>query len=272
MSIHYQSQRRDRPFVAVNCSAIPENLLESELFGLVWGAFTSATSHKRGLFEEADGGTLLLDEIAELPPSLQTKLLRAIQEEEIRKVGDTKTTKVDARILAATSKDLTEEVKAQRFREELFYRLNVVNLHIAPLRERTEDVPLLLEHFLRHFAEATGKTIGGFSQEALTHLLQYSWPGNVRELENKVERAVLLAEGPTITLDDLVLTPQAAIRGEGSPGFLPGTLSIKKNKVAMERHLIGRALDKYSGNRTRAAEDLEISYRALLQKIKEYGL
>jgi two-component system response regulator AtoC len=238
----------------------------------VRGAFTSATSHKRGLFEEADGGTLLLDEIAELPPSLQTKLLRAIQEEEIRKVGDTKTTKVDARILAATSKDLAEEVKAQRFREELFYRLDVVNLHIAPLRERTEDVPLLLEHFLRHFAEATGKTLGSFSQEALTHLLQYSWPGNVRELENKVERAVLLAEGPTITLDDLVLPSQAALREEGSPGLLPDSLSIKKNKVAMERHLIGRALDKYSGNRTRAAEELEISYRALLQKIKEYGL
>jgi two-component system response regulator AtoC len=271
-SIHYQSQRRDRPFVAVNCSAIPENLLESELFGHVRGAFTSATSHKRGLFEEADGGTLLLDEIAELPLSLQTKLLRAIQEEEIRKVGDTKTTKVDARILAATSRDLAEEVKAQRFREELFYRLDVVNLHIAPLRERTEDVPLLLEHFLRHFAEATGKTLGGFSQEALTHLLRYSWPGNVRELENKVERAVLLAEGPTIILDDLVLPPQAALREEGSPGFLPDSLSIKKNKIAMERHLIGRALDKYSGNRTRAAKELEISYRALLQKIKEYGL
>jgi two-component system response regulator AtoC len=270
--IHYQSERRDKPFVAVNCSAIPENLLESELFGHVKGAFTSATSHKRGLFEEASGGTLLLDEVAELPLSLQTKLLRAIQEEEVRKVGDTRTTSVDVRLLAATSREMEKEIREQRFREELFYRLNVVNLRLPPLRERTEDLPLLLDHFLRRFAEKAGKELDGFSSDALSHLLRHTWPGNVRELENRVERAVLLAEGKTITADDVLLEPGALPSGEGTGSFLPDSLSIKKCKAAMETHLIGKALEKHGGNRTKAAADLEISYRALLQKIKEYDL
>jgi two-component system response regulator AtoC len=270
-SIHYQSQRRDRPFVAVNCSAIPENLLESELFGHVRGAFTSATGHKRGLFEEADGGTLLLDEIGELPLSLQTKLLRAIQEEEIRKVGDTKTTKVDVRLLAATAKDLGEEVETQQFRADLFYRLNVVNLHLPPLRERPEDVPLLLDHFLRRHAEQSGKKLSGFSKDALSLLLSHSWPGNVRELENAVERAVLLAENEVIAAEDFALEALVPDATSGQE-FLPDSLSIKENKVALETHLIGRALEKHGGNRTKAAEDLEISYRALLQKIKEYKI
>ncbi|HEY6001056.1 MAG TPA: sigma-54 dependent transcriptional regulator [bacterium] len=270
-AIHRQSQRRERAFVAVNCSAIPEALLESELFGHVRGAFTSATSHKRGLFEEADGGTLLLDEIAEIPPSLQVKLLRAIQEEEIRRVGDTKTLNVDVRLLAATSKDLAAEVAAGRFREELYYRLNVVNLHLPPLRERAEDVPLLLEHFLAKFAEKLGRKVEGFSTEALAYLLAYPWPGNVRELENRVERAVLLAAGPRITLAEIVPAPAApAARRAGE--FLPDTLSIPESRAALERHLIGRALTECGGNRTRAAKLLEISYRALLMKIQEYGL
>jgi two-component system response regulator AtoC len=270
--IHYQSERRDRPFVAVNCSAIPENLLESELFGHVKGAFTSATSHKRGLFEEASEGTLLLDEIAELPLSLQTKLLRAIQEEEIRKVGDTKTTNVNVRLLAATSRDLGKEVKERRFREELFYRLNVVNLHLPPLRERAEDLPLLLDHFLRHFSLKAGKQIEGFSGEALGLLLRHPWPGNVRELENQVERAVLLADGKTIAAEDMMFADTQLPAEKASAGFLPDTLSIKKSKAALERHLIGRALEKFGGNRTKASAELEISYRALLQKIKDYGL
>jgi two-component system response regulator AtoC len=270
--IHYQSERRDRPFVAVNCSAIPENLLESELFGHVKGAFTSAAGHKRGLFEEANEGTLLLDEIAELPPSLQTKLLRAIQEEEIRKVGDTKTTAVDVRLLAATSRDLAQEVREQRFREELFYRLNVVNLHLPPLRERTEDIPLLLDHYLRHFSQKADKRVEEFSGEALGLLLRHPWPGNVRELENQVERAVLLADGKTITGGDVMLADMDLPAGRDPAGFLPDTLSIKKSKAALERHLIGRALEKFGGNRTKASAELEISYRALLQKIKEYGL
>jgi two-component system response regulator AtoC len=270
--IHYQSERRDRPFVAVNCSAIPENLMESELFGHVKGAFTSATGHKRGLFEEASEGTLLLDEIAELPSSLQTKLLRAIQEEEIRKVGDTKTTAVDVRLLAATSRDLSLEVREQRFREELFYRLNVVNLHLPPLRERTEDLPLLLDHYLQHFSQKADKRIEGFSGEALARLLHHPWPGNVRELENQVERAVLLADGKTITAGDMMLADTDLPAGRSSAGFLPDTLSIKKSKAALERHLIGRALEKFGGNRTKASVELEISYRALLQKIKDYGL
>jgi two-component system response regulator AtoC len=270
-AIHQQSQRRERAFVAVNCSAIPEALLESELFGHVRGAFTSATSHKRGLFEEADGGTLLLDEIAEIPPSLQVKLLRAIQEEEIRRVGDTKTLKVDARLLAATSKDLAAEVAAGRFREELYYRLNVVNLHLPPLRERTEDIPLLLEHFLGKFAAKLGRKVEGFSTDALAYLLGYPWPGNVRELENRVERAVLLAAGPQITLAELVAAPPPAA-ARRAPDFLPDSLSIPENKAALERHLIRRALDESGGNKTRAAKLLELSYRALLMKIQEYGL
>jgi len=273
-AIHHHGVRRDRPFVAVNCGAIPEALLESELFGHVRGAFTSATSHKRGLFEEADGGTLLLDEVAELPPALQVKLLRAIQEEEIRRVGDTKTTKVDVRILAATSKDLAAEVAGGRFREELYYRLNVVNLQLPPLRERTEDVPLLLEHFLRRYAERMGKAVRGFSKDALAYLLSYSWPGNVRELENRVERAVLLAGGPEITLEDLVVGPAPAAapgarRGAEEP---PETLSIPAAREALERRLIRRALEQTGGNKTRAAELLEISLRSLHTKCQEYDL
>jgi two-component system response regulator AtoC len=271
-ALHEQSPRRERAFVAVNCSAIPEALLESELFGHVKGSFTSATSHKRGLFEEADGGTLLLDEVAELPLALQVKLLRAIQEEEIRRVGDTKTVTVDVRILAATSKDLAAEVAAGRFREELFYRLNVVNLHIPPLRERPEDIPPLLEHYLRHFAAKMGKEVHGFTKDALAYLLGYPWPGNVRELENRVERAVLLTSGPMIALEDLVLATTLPPGGRRAVECLPDTLSIPANKVALERHLIRRALEETGGNKTQAARLLELSYRALLMKIQEYGL
>jgi len=269
-AIHHHGLRRERAFVAVNCSAIPEALLESELFGHVRGAFTSASSHKRGLFEEADGGTLLLDEIADLPATLQVKLLRAIQEEEIRRVGDTKTLKVDVRLLAATSKDLAAEVAAGRFRGELYYRLNVMNIHIPPLRERPEDIPPLLEHFLGQFARKLGKNVSGFSTEALAYLLGYPWPGNVRELENRVERAVLLAEGGQVTLAELVVAPPPAARRP--PDFLPDTLSIPENKAALERHLIRRALEQAGGNKTQAAKLLELSYRALLMKVQEYGL
>jgi len=269
-AIHHHGQRRERAFVAVNCSAIPEALLESELFGHVRGAFTSASSHKRGLFEEADGGTLLLDEVAELPATLQVKLLRAIQEEEIRRVGDTKTLKVDVRLLAATSKDLAAAVAAGQFREELYYRLNVMNIHIPPLRERPEDIPPLLEHFLQQFARKLGKNVSGFSTEALAYLLGYPWAGNVRELENRVERAVLLSEGEQITLAQLVVAPPPTARR--LTDFLPETLSIPENKAALERHLIRRALEQAGGNKTQAAKLLELSYRALLMKVTEYGL
>jgi len=272
-AIHRHGVRRERAFVAVNCGAIPEALLESELFGHVRGAFTSATGHKRGLFEEADGGTLFLDEIADLPAALQVKLLRAIQEEEIRRVGDTKTTQVDVRILAATSKDLAAEVAAGRFREELYYRLNVVNLHLPPLRERPEDVPLLLEHFLRRFAERMAKEVRGFSKDALAYLLSCPWPGNVRELENRVERAVLLASGPEIALEDLVggTAPPLPATGDAEAAG-PEGLSIPAAREALERRLIRRALERTGGNKTRAAELLEISLRALHTKIQEYQL
>jgi two-component system, NtrC family, response regulator AtoC len=272
-ALHDLSPRRDGPFLAVNCGAIPEPLMESELFGHVRGAFTDAHQNRKGLFEEADGGTLFLDEVGELPPALQVKLLRVLQEEEIRRVGDTRSVKVEVRVVAATVRDLPEEVKKGRFREDLFYRLNVVQVRMPPLRERREDIPLLLEHFLRRCAKKLGQTVEGFTPEAMRVLESYSWPGNVRELENVVERAVVLAEGPRVDvdglpeklLDDPVSAPPSTPAGRGD-------LSIKRAGRAMEQDLIRRALAKTNGNRTRAAELLDLSHRALLYKLKEYGI
>src|SRR5215471_19073596 len=197
-AVHDLSPRAAGPFVAVNCGAIPEPLLESELFGHRKGAFTDASRDKRGLFEEASGGTLFLDEIGELPLSLQVKFLRAIQEEEIRRLGDTKETPVDVRVVAATVRDLPAEVKAGRFREDLYYRLNVLPVHLPPLRERPEDVPLLVEHFVAHYARKHGMRVDSIAPEAMAILLDYAWPGNVRELENTIERAMVLCEGTRI--------------------------------------------------------------------------
>ena len=268
-AVHAQSPRRDAPFVAVNCGAIPENLLESELFGHAKGSFTGATRARRGLFAEADKGTLFLDEIAELPPSLQVKLLRAIQEEEIRPVGENKTQSIDVRVLAATARDLEEEMRAGRFREDLFYRLNVVRLMVPPLRDRREDIPLLVDHFLARFRETMGKPVRCVSDEVLDRLIAYSWPGNVRELENMIERAVILTDGETIEMS--ALPPMASIE-PGSPTHAEFDFCMKRGRQRFEADLIRRALVETGGNRTHAAKLLEISHRALLYKVKDYGI
>ncbi len=276
-ALHYNGGRGSKAFVAVNCGAIPENLLESEFFGHVKGAFTDAVRNKKGLFEEAEGGTLFLDEIGELPFHLQVKLLRVLQEEEVMRIGDTKPIRVSVRIVAATVKDLAREVREGRFREDLFYRLNVLPIHLPPLRERPEDIPALSSHFLGKYKEKHGIKVGSVSPEAMKLLMDYTWPGNVRELENAIERSVLLSEGENITVSAL----PPAVRGKvvsASPGtglktgISADNLSIKKASRAMEEELIKRALEKSHANRTHAAELLELSHRALLYKIKEYGI
>ncbi len=270
-AIHARSSRRGGPFVAVNCGAIPENLLESELFGHRKGAFTDANADRRGLFEEASGGTLLLDEIGELPLSLQVKLLRALQEESIRRLGDTKDVKVDVRIITATHRDLAAEAKAGRFREDLYYRINVLPITIPPLRERREDIHLLVDHFLARNNARLGTQIRGLTHEARKLLLEYAWPGNVRELENTIERAMVLADGEILQTSDLPERVRDAL-DPVQVQLASGELSIKKTSMAIEEILIRRALTKTRGNRTRAAEVLEISHRALLYKIKDYKI
>jgi two-component system response regulator AtoC len=272
-ALHDLSPRSAGPFVAVNCGAIPEALLESELFGHRKGAFTDAVRDKRGLFEEATGGTLFLDEIGELPLALQVKFLRAIQEEEIRRLGDNREIPIDVRVVAATVKDLAAESKAGRFREDLFYRLNVLPVRLPPLRERREDIPLLVEHFVRRYAAKHGRGMGveGVSPEAMEVLLAYAWPGNVRELENTIERAMVLCDGPRIEASVL----EERIKNAAQPARLPldaGEMSIKKTTRILEEELIRKALAATGGNRTNAAKLLEISHRALLYKIKEYGI
>jgi two-component system response regulator AtoC len=270
-AIHAQSPRRGEAFVAVNCAAIPEALLESELFGHSKGAFTGADRARRGLFLEADGGTLFLDEVGELPTALQAKLLRVLQEEEIRPLGDSKSRRVDVRVLAATARDLEAEVAAGRFREDLFYRLNVVRLAVPPLRERPKDIPLLLDHFLARFRDALGKPVRGVSDEALEKLVAYRWPGNVRELENVVERAIILASSDRIGLSELpqnVVVPQS---GQASASR-PTDFSLRRARRLVEVEAIQRALRATGGNRTHAARLLEISHRALLYKLKEHGI
>ena len=272
-ALHELSPRASLAFVAVNCGAIPAELIESELFGHVRGAFTDAVRNKKGLFAEADGGTLFLDEVGELPPGLQVKLLRALQEEEIRRVGDTRPEKVDVRVVAATARDLGRAVKEGLFREDLYYRLNVVGIRLPPLRERPGDVAALSRHFLAKYARLRPDgPAAGFTPEALEAMQGYRWPGNVRELEHAVERALVLSEGPAIREEDLPDEVRAPARAPPPVAPPEGTLSIKQATRAVEEQLIRRALDRTGGNRTRAAEILEISYRALLYKIKEYGI
>jgi two-component system response regulator AtoC len=270
-AIHARSSRKAGPFVAINCGAIPENLLESELFGHRKGAFTDANADRRGLFEEATGGTLFLDEIGELPLNLQVKLLRALQEETIRRLGDTKDVKIDTRIIAATHRDLGAEAKAGRFREDLYYRINVLPISLPPLRVRREDINLLIDHFIARNNIRLGTQVRGLSNDARKLLLEYAWPGNVRELENTIERAMVLAESEVLEASDL---PER-IRDALDPvqvQLASGELSIKKTTAAIEEILIRRALQKTKGNRTRAAEVLEISHRALLYKLKDYKI
>jgi two-component system response regulator AtoC len=268
-AIHARSARKGAAFVAVNCGAIPENLLESELFGHKRGAFTDANADRRGLFEEASGGALFLDEIGELPLSLQVKLLRVLQEDTIRRLGDTKDIKVDVRIITATHRDLAADVKAGRFREDLYYRINVLPIAIPPLRSRREDVSLLIDHFITRNNARLGTSIRGVSVEARKSLLEYAWPGNVRELENTIERAMVLAETDVLQAADLPERLRDAL-DPVQVHLASGELSIKRTTAAIEQILIRRALQKTKGNRTRAAQLLEISHRALLYKIKDY--
>ena len=274
-ALHHSSKRADAPFVAVNCGAIPENLLESELFGHVKGAFTDAVRSKDGLFQEADGGTLLLDEVGDLPKELQVKLLRVLQEGEVRKVGDTRSQKVNVRVVSATIKNLEEEAKAGAFREDLFYRLNVIPIKMPPLRERPGDIEGLADLFLKRYSEKFSKTINGFTEEAGVLLHSYRWPGNVRELENIIERAVILEDTDMLRAENLPVAQSGSTEG-GAAAAIPGmpfqTLSIKKAQEFVEKTLIKKALDKTGGNKTRAAEFLEISHRTLVYKIKDYGL
>jgi two-component system response regulator AtoC len=269
--IHRASPRAEQPFVAVNCAAIPETLLESELFGHAKGAFTGAAAEKVGLFEDAHGGTLLLDEIGDVPLSLQVKLLRALQEGEVRRVGANASRTVDVRVIASTNRDLAADLVEGRFRSDLYYRLNVVPIRLPALRERPEDIPELAAHFLRRFAERLRLEPAGFSPAALRQLSAHHWPGNVRELENAVEQALVLSSGELIEPAHL----PDSVRGETptiTPADSAGDLSIKRQRESLERTLIRRALERTRGNRTRAAQLLELSHRALLYKIREYGL
>jgi DNA-binding NtrC family response regulator len=264
--IHDRSQRWERPFIAVNCSAISANLIESELFGHARGAFTGADRETPGLFAAANGGTLFLDEIAELPLDLQPKLLRVLQDGEVRRVGDVHSRKVDVRLLAATGRELRREIAAGTFREDLFYRLSVVDIHLPPLRERPEDIPLLARHFLDRLATREGKVAPEIDDEVLELLLEHEWPGNVRELQNFMERTLIFCRGDRI---DLECTPWDARRRNRDA---QSEFSLKTATERLEREYIRKVLAATGGNRTQAARLLEISLRALLYKMKDYGI
>jgi two-component system response regulator AtoC len=279
-TLHELSPRANEAFVTVNCGAIPAGLIESELFGHARGAFTDARTAKRGLFSDAHKGTILLDEVAELPPAAQVKLLRVLQEGEVRPVGETRVEKVDVRVLAATLRDLSKLVERGDFREDLYFRLNVVQLRVPPLRERRDDILPLIETFIRRFNRTFNREapVTGLSPDAQAVLLGYEWPGNVRELENAIERAVLLADGAVLELDALperLLARKQSPSGSGAaPAPTPeeAAYSLKRAMRTLEERFIRAALRKTKGNRTRAAELLELSHRALLYKIKDYGI
>jgi DNA-binding NtrC family response regulator len=268
--IHRLSPRADRPFITLNAAALPATLLEAELFGYEKGAFTGAQQRKPGRFELAHGGTLFLDEIGEMPPEVQVKLLRVLQDGAFERLGGTRTLQVDVRLVAATNKDLLHEVEAGRFRLDLYYRLNVITIHLPPLRERREDIPLLVAHFLRKFAEQNDKEVTGIQQQALQALQGYDWPGNVRELENVIERAVVLAKGPTIGVSELPDYLQ-----EKETVFVPSNhfvLPANSTLADIERTAILQALQAHSGNRQAAARALNIGVATLYRKLKTYQL
>ena len=270
--IHRESDRTQGPFVPVNCGAIPETLLESEFFGVMRGAFTGADRDRAGLFEAADGGTLFLDEVAELPVQLQVKLLRVLQDGEVRRVGRTESKSVDVRVLAATNRDLRQAVEQASFREDLYYRLAVVPIHLPALSERMDEIPELAHLLLWRHAQRLGVHVEGIEPEAMQVLLGYPWPGNIRELENVLERALVLAEGPRVTAADLPESVRIPNPAGPAGRFRDDDLSVKRQTAELERFLIQRALERTGGNRTAAAELLELSPRALRYKIQDYGL
>ncbi|MGE5185517.1 MAG: sigma-54 interaction domain-containing protein, partial [Acidobacteriota bacterium] len=304
-ALHEQSSRKNQPFIKINCAAIPKTLMESELFGYEKGAFTGATSSKPGRFELADGGTLFLDEIGEIPVEMQVKLLRAIQESEFERVGGLKTIKVDVRLITATNRDLEAEIQRGNFREDLFYRLNVVPLQIPPLRQRKGDIPLLVAHVIKKFNERLKKNITGIADDALAALETHSWPGNIRELENVLERTILFCKGDRIERADLQLTATPGVPSPTQPpplagapelprtitndsgglpaipeeeelegGEISGSLKdvVRAETARVERELIVKALDETGGNVTQAARLLKISRKSLQMKMKEFGL
>ncbi|HEV8437768.1 MAG TPA: sigma-54 dependent transcriptional regulator [Methylomirabilota bacterium] len=273
-AIHFNSHRRDKPFVSVNCGAIPEGLMESELFGHVKGSFTGAVANKIGLFSAAEGGTLFLDEITEIPPLLQVKLVRAIQVREIRRVGDTKDVKTDVRLIAASNRDLETAVKEGVMREDLFYRLNVLPIHLPPLRERREDIPLLVAHFIQKFSKELAKDVRGVTPEALAVLERYHWPGNIRELENALERAIVLGAGEMLGVDSL---PESVRRER--PAREPEMLELPEEGLDLEatlddleRRYLQRALERTRGVQTKAAELLRMTFRQFRYKLQKHNL
>ncbi|MBN2574032.1 MAG: sigma-54-dependent Fis family transcriptional regulator [Deltaproteobacteria bacterium] len=274
-ALHELSPRTDRPFVAVNCGAIPETLLESELFGHVKGSFTGATTDKQGLFEAANCGTLLLDEVADLPVAMQVKLLRVLQERKVKPVGGISEREVDVRIVAATNRDLEAEVEKATFRQDLFYRLNVIQIRLPPLRERREDLPLLVEHFVRKFSAEHGRPVVGAAPEVMSALMAYHFPGNVRELENMIERAVTLATSDYLAIDAFpnLAGLRAVAAGAATVEQIPDEgLDLEHHLEEYERTLLIKALERTSGNRTEAARLLRVSFRSMRYRLSKLGI
>jgi len=268
-AIHHNSPRKDHPFVKVNCAALPETLLENELFGHEKGAFTGATGPKKGRFQLADRGTLFLDEIAEMAPATQAKILRVLQEREFEPVGGTRTVQVDTRIISATNRNLEDDIAAGRFREDLYYRINVVMIKVPPLRNRSADIPILADYFLRQYAEKNHRSLKGFHPGAMDLLLRHAWPGNVRELENVIERAVIMARGDMVGPEHFPTSLQDPDAGE-SPR--EPVLASGRSLKEVEKEMILKTLEDMGGNRTRTAEMLGISRRTLQLKLKDYGI
>ncbi|HEY1205636.1 MAG: sigma-54 dependent transcriptional regulator [Bryobacteraceae bacterium] len=267
-AIHFKSPRRDRPLVKINCTALPENLMESELFGYEKGAFTGANTAKPGRFEQADTGTAFLDEIGDVPPAIQVKLLRVLQEREFERLGSNKTRHIDVRIIAATNQDLRAALEQGTFREDLYYRLNVVPLNIPPLRERTEDIPFLAEHFVKKLAAANASPVESISEEAIQRLLEYHWPGNVRELENVIERSLVLSSGTRLEAADIRLDTAPRARERTATDFLPEGMTLDD----YERSIIREALRRAAGNKSQAARLLGLTRNALRYRLAQMGL
>jgi len=271
--IHRRSRRADGRFVPINCGAIPKELLESELFGHERGAFTGAVTRKKGKFELADGGTLFLDEVTELPLDLQVKLLRFLQEYTIERVGGLETISLDVRVIAATNRDINQEIEAGRFREDLFYRLSVIPIHLPPLRERGEDIILIANAYLNRYAREFGKKIKGFTQGAINQMMKYSWPGNVRELQNEIRRCVIMARGDMITASDLNLSnDRTEPDSEDEESITVSGFSLQSAREELDKKMIRRALAKHNGNVTRAADDLGVSRASLYVLLRKYQI